>query len=156
MRSAAADPGKPMFDEKIAQSTQITYYDDDAKKAQWVKTVRNYLIGCSWEMRQLLLRAESFQKRIITLMDIQNLGIANTYMEDIGFGRLIAASQRPHGYHLRIIKHTKHHASCCIASSCLAHRGNRKSGQATRDNDNEGIVYLSVVNPFLGRKSKLS
>jgi hypothetical protein len=23
-------------------------------------------------------------------------------------------------------------------------------------NENEGIVYLSVVNPFLGRKSKLS
>jgi hypothetical protein len=27
--------------------------------------------------------------------------------------------------------------------------------KATRDNENEGIVYLSVANPFLGRKSKL-
>jgi hypothetical protein len=34
----------------------------------------------------------------------------------------------------------------------IAHKGNRKSGQATRDNENEGIVYLSVVNPFLGRR----
>ena len=40
-----------MFDEKIAQSTQMTYSDDDIKKAHWVKTVRNYLSGCSWEMR---------------------------------------------------------------------------------------------------------
>jgi hypothetical protein len=61
-----------------------------------------------------------------------------------------------HDYHLRLTKHTKHHASCCIASSRLAHRGNRKSGQATRDNENEGIVCLSVANPFQGRKSKLS
>ena len=40
-------PGKPMFDEKIAQSTQMTYSDDDTKKAQWIKTVRNYLIDRS-------------------------------------------------------------------------------------------------------------
>jgi hypothetical protein len=26
--------------------------------------------------------------------------------------------------------------------------------KATRDNENEGIVYLSVVNPFLGRTSR--
>ena len=51
----SAAPGKPMFEKKIAQSTQMTYSDDDTKKAQWVKTVRNYLIGRSWEMRQLLL-----------------------------------------------------------------------------------------------------
>ena len=29
----SAAPGKPMFDEKIAQSTQMTYSDDDTKKA---------------------------------------------------------------------------------------------------------------------------
>ena len=69
---------------------------------------------------------------------------------------LLAASQRPHNYHLRLIKHAKLHASCCIFSSRLAHRGNRKSGQATRDNANEPDLYLSVVNPFLGRTSKLS
>ena len=43
----SAAPGKPVFDEKIGRSTQITYSDDGTKKAQWVKTVRNYLIGCS-------------------------------------------------------------------------------------------------------------
>ena len=69
---------------------------------------------------------------------------------------LLAASQRPHNYHLRLIQHTKLHASCCITSSRLAHRRNRKSGQATRDNANEPDLYLSVVNPFLGRTSKLS
>ena len=47
----SATPGKQMFDEKIAQSTQMTYSDDDAKKAHWVKTLRNYLIGRCWEMR---------------------------------------------------------------------------------------------------------
>ena len=57
---------------------------------------------------------------------------------------------------LRLIKHAKLHASCCITFSRLAHRRNRKSGQATRDNANEPDLYLSVVNPFLGRKSKLS
>ena len=46
---------KPLFDEKIAQSAQMAYSDDDAKKTQWVKTVRNYLIRRCWEMRQLLL-----------------------------------------------------------------------------------------------------
>ena len=56
----SAVPGKPMFDETIAQSTQMTYADDDTKTAQWAKTVRNYLIGRSWEMRQLLLWTESF------------------------------------------------------------------------------------------------
>jgi hypothetical protein len=69
---------------------------------------------------------------------------------------LLAARQRPHNYHLRLIQHTKPRASCCISSSRLAHRGNRKSGQATRDNANEPHLYLSVVNPFLGRKSKPS
>jgi hypothetical protein len=38
----------------------------------------------------------------------------------------------------------------------FAHRRNRKSGQATRDNANEPDLYLSVVIPFLGRESKLS
>ena len=57
---------------------------------------------------------------------------------------------------LRLIKHAKLHASCCITFSRLAHRRNRKSGQATRDNANEPDLYLSVANPFLGRESKLS
>jgi hypothetical protein len=57
---------------------------------------------------------------------------------------------------LRLIKHAKLHASCCITFSRLAHRRNRKSGQATRDNANEPDLYLSVANPFLGRKSKFS
>ena len=43
-----------MFDEKIAQSTQMTYSEDDTKKAKWGKTVCNYWIGRTWEMRQLL------------------------------------------------------------------------------------------------------
>jgi hypothetical protein len=30
---------------------------------------------------------------------------------------LLAASQRPHNYHLRLIQHIKPHASCCISSS---------------------------------------
>ena len=68
----SAAPGKLMFDKNS---------DDDTKKAQWVKTVRNYLIGRSSDMRQLLLWAESFQKQVITFMDIQNLAIANTYMD---------------------------------------------------------------------------
>ena len=51
---------------------------------------------------------------------------------------------------LRIIKHT------FITLSRLAHRRSRKSGQASRDNANEPDLYLSVVNPFLGRTSKLS
>ena len=62
-----------MFDEKIAQS------------AQMVKTVRNYLIGRCWEMRQLLLWAESLQKRSLTCLDIQNLANEQSYIEDIGF-----------------------------------------------------------------------
>ena len=32
---------------------------------------------------------------------------------------LLAASQRSHNYHLRLIQHTKLHASCCISSSRL-------------------------------------
>jgi hypothetical protein len=40
---------------------------------------------------------------------------------------LLAASQRPHNRHLRLIQHTKPHASCCITSSRLAHRRNRKT-----------------------------
>ena len=44
-------------------------------------------------MRQLLLWAESRQKQIITFMDIQNLGIVNTYMEDIGFSPMRASSE---------------------------------------------------------------
>ena len=69
----------------------MTYSDDDTKKTQWVKTVRNYLIGRCWEMRQLLLWAESFQKRTISFLDIQNLGIEHTYMEDIGFNPCVRA-----------------------------------------------------------------
>ena len=41
----SAAPGKQMFDEKIAQSAQMTYSDDDTEKTHWVKTVRSYLIG---------------------------------------------------------------------------------------------------------------
>ena len=59
-----------MFDEKIAQSAQMTYSDDDMNTTHWVKTVRNYLIGRCWEIRQLLLWAESFRKRTITFLDI--------------------------------------------------------------------------------------
>ena len=88
-----AVPGKQMFDEKAAQSAQMTYSDDDTEKIQWVKTVRNYLIGRCWELRQLLLWAESFQKRTITFSDIQNLGIEQTYMEDIGFNPMRASSE---------------------------------------------------------------
>ena len=29
--------------------------DDDTKKAQWVKILRNCLLGRSWEMRHLLI-----------------------------------------------------------------------------------------------------
>ena len=43
----SAVPGKPTFDEKIAQSTQRVYSDDETKKSQWVKTVRNDSIGRS-------------------------------------------------------------------------------------------------------------
>ena len=89
----SAAPGKLMFIEKIAQSTQMSYSDGDTKKAQWVKTVRNYLIGRSWEMRQLLPWAKSFQKQVITFMDFQNLGIANTYMEDMGSSPMRASSE---------------------------------------------------------------
>ena len=74
-----------MFDHKIAQSAQIALSDDDSKKTHWAKTVRNHLIGRCWEMRQLLLWAESFQKRSITFLDIQNLANEQSYMEDIGF-----------------------------------------------------------------------
>ena len=52
--------GRPLFDEKIAQSSQMVYTDDNTKKAQWGKTLRNYLVGRSWKMRQLLLCAEGF------------------------------------------------------------------------------------------------
>jgi hypothetical protein len=82
-----------MFDEKIAQSAQMTYSDDDAKKAHWVKTLRTYLIGRCWEMRQLLLWAESFQKRTMTFMDIQALAQEQSYMEDIGFDPMRASSE---------------------------------------------------------------
>ena len=44
-------------------------------------------------MRQLLLWVESFQKQSITFMDIQNLGMAITYMEDIGFSPTRASSE---------------------------------------------------------------
>ena len=54
---------------------------------------RNYLIGCSWEMRQLLLWAKSFQKQVITFMDIQNLRIANKYVEDNSFRPMHASSE---------------------------------------------------------------
>ena len=87
----SAAPGKPMFEEMIAQSTQMTYSDEDTKKAQCAQTVRNYLIVRGWEMRQLLLWAESFQKQVITFTDIQNLGMANTYMEDIGVSPWVPA-----------------------------------------------------------------
>ena len=67
-----------MFDETIAQSAQMAYLDDDTKKTHRVKTVRNYLIGRCWEIRQLLLWDESFQKHTITFLAIQNLGIEHT------------------------------------------------------------------------------
>ena len=54
-------PGKPMFGDNIAPSTQMTFSDDGIKKAQWVKTLRNYVIGRSWELRHLSLKTESFQ-----------------------------------------------------------------------------------------------
>ena len=41
MFGGSATPGKQMFDEKIAQSTQTQYSDDDAKKTHWVKRLRN-------------------------------------------------------------------------------------------------------------------
>ena len=82
-----------MFDEKIAQSAQMTYSDDDTKNTQWVKCVRNYLIGRCWEMRQFLLWAESFQKRTITFLDMQNLALEQSYMEDIGFNPTRASSE---------------------------------------------------------------
>ena len=82
-----------MFDEKIAQSIQMQYSDDDAKKAHWVKTLRSYLIGRCWEMRQLLLWVESFQKRTITFMDIQALAQEQSYMEDIGFDLMRVCSE---------------------------------------------------------------
>jgi hypothetical protein len=47
-----------------------------------------------------------------------NIKIANL---TLGYS-LLAASQRSHNYHLRIIQHTKPHASCCISSSRLAQR----------------------------------
>ena len=82
-----------MFDEKIAQWALMTYSDDDAKKAHWVKTLRNYLIGRCWDVQQLLLWAESFQNRTITFMDIQALAQEQSYMEDIGFDPMRASSE---------------------------------------------------------------
>ena len=93
MFGASATPGKQMFDENIAQSAQMSYSDDDTKKTHWVKTLRNYLIGRCWEMRQLLVWAESFQKRTITFLDIQTLAHVQSYMEDIGFDPMRASSE---------------------------------------------------------------
>ena len=44
-------------------------------------------------MRQLSLWAESFQKRSITFLDIQNLANEQSYMEDIGFDPMRASSE---------------------------------------------------------------
>ena len=74
-----------MFDDKVAQSEVMRYDDDDVKKTKWVKAVRNYLIGQAWEMKNLLLWAESFQRDTITFMDIQDLATRNAHMGDIGF-----------------------------------------------------------------------
>ena len=71
----------------------MAYADDDTKKAQWVKTVRTYLIGRSLEMMQLLLWAEGFQKHVIVFMDIQNMPVERAHMQDIVLKPMKASSE---------------------------------------------------------------
>ena len=103
----SAIPGKHMFDEKIAQSAQISYSDNDTKKTRWVNTLRNYLIGRCWKMRQLLLWAESFQKRTITFLDMQTLAHEQSYMEDIGFDPMRVSSELWSFLNLNVTGHVR-------------------------------------------------
>ena len=82
-----------MLGEKVAQSPQMAYADDYSKKAQWVKTVRNYSTGRIWEMRLLVLWFGGFQKRVITSMDIQQLAAEQPYMQDLRVSSMKASSE---------------------------------------------------------------
>lgn len=60
-----------MFDRKVAQQTSNLYSENN--KEGWSKTIRSYLIGERWEMKNLLTWAENWQKNEIPEDEISNL-----------------------------------------------------------------------------------
>jgi hypothetical protein len=54
---------RPIFDDKIASPDIMKYLD--AKKSEWLKTTRNYLISRAIEMKHYLPWAEGFQSSVI-------------------------------------------------------------------------------------------
>ena len=47
-----------------------------------METTKNYLIGRHWEMRNLLIWAENFQRRTITTEDVEQLARDQPHMSD--------------------------------------------------------------------------
>ena len=60
-----------VFDRKVAQQNSNLY--DENNKEGWSKTIRSYLIGERWEMKNLLTWAENWQKNEIPEHEIGNL-----------------------------------------------------------------------------------
>ena len=74
---------RPMFDEKVAQNP--VYQWSEAHQQGWMETTKNYLIGRHWEMRNLLIWAENFQRRTITTQDVEQLVRDQPHMSDTRF-----------------------------------------------------------------------
>jgi hypothetical protein len=72
-----------MFEEKVAQNPVYQY--TETNQQAWMEAIRDYLIGRHWEMKELLLWAENFNKKKIEDSDVRQLVAQQTYMNDIGF-----------------------------------------------------------------------
>ena len=79
-----------MFDEKVAQ--QPVSISDQANQEKWSKTIRNYLVGRRYEMKNLLSWAENFQKSPILRWIVESRK-DNAYMNDCCFDPVCASHE---------------------------------------------------------------
>ena len=62
------DLRRPIFEEKVAIDPHFRY--DEKHKEEWLKTVKNYLVGKAYEMEAMLDWAEGFQLHPISPADV--------------------------------------------------------------------------------------
>ena len=79
------------FGERVAQSP--TDLCNGEKPKAWAKFVRNYLMGWRYEMKDLLVWAESFQEETITMVTLEAYSASGPHTQDTGFSAVRASQQ---------------------------------------------------------------
>ena len=74
-----SDQSRAMFDEKIAVNPTYQYSENNTQA--WMEMTRDYPFGKRWEMKNLMIWSEGFQRKVILESDVHQLVTQQAYMQ---------------------------------------------------------------------------